>query len=375
MSGKKSWQVASVLNEVEKVYDSIVDEYKNEIEDNISFVNKMENKKNEIEEKIEKLNDISLKKELSNFDDYFNRANEIKDEMMAIFRAISENKQKTKILRKKIANSSHYMDKEYNEAQNIKMILNNSKNKLISLKNESLILRNKVLKINNVLKNINNLYEAKKKSLIDYLNKTKNRFEEKKYIKIEDYVENKDIKISGCEFVDNYKKSNYCNKIFESLKKAENLVRNDEFEKGEKLLNEINEMLNEIFTQADEIKENIYSSFNFTLKIRNLMRDEINFRRVRIELIDDNPINGFKLICENGDTLIFDEIKVENGDVKVELNHIEKVAGSCNIKWKEMKKILNENGIPLMDITKNGKSIFQNRVIEKVETKRRTHGK
>jgi len=87
-----------------------------------------------------------------------------------------------------------------------------------------------------------------------------------------------------------------------------------------------------------------------------------DFSEATIELINDNPLNGFKVYTRNGDIINFDEVKVDNGEVKINLDHIERAAGSCGIKWDSLKKIFNKEGIPITDVTKNGYSvIYKNR--------------
>jgi len=44
MSGRKSWEVASVLNEAEKVYDETVKEYSQEIHSNTDIVEQLKEK-------------------------------------------------------------------------------------------------------------------------------------------------------------------------------------------------------------------------------------------------------------------------------------------------------------------------------------------
>ena len=358
MSGRKSWEVASVLNEVEKVFDEIVNGYKSEIEQNLSVVDEIKAKSKGAKSKIDSLDDENLKKELSGFDSWFKISENIENEVEEIFESIKNSKAKAKALRKRIKNSSHYMDEEYAEAQGIKQTLNESKQRLSNLKNSSLKLKNSSKKLNNVLENINDLYSAKKSFLNELYESVKERFEKKEFVKLEDFVERNGVKVSRCDYFDHYKDEDVTSQVKERLDNAKNLLDSEKFKECENELRKIDERLNEIFLEADRLKENIESSFALTVKIRDLMSDEINFREVEVDLIDGNPANGFKLICKNGDTLIFDEIKVDDGEVKVELDHIEKVSGSCGVRWKEMKEVLNQNGIPLMDVTKDGRSIF-----------------
>ena len=361
MSGRKSWEVASVLNEVEKVYDEIVDSYKSEIDENLSIVDEIKSKSKEAKEKIDKIDDADLKKELSSFEEWFTSVDEIKQDVQGIFNSIANNKVRANSLREKIRNSSHYMDREYDEAQTIKREFNLSKEELLRLRNSSIELKHNAKKLEATLENIDDVYRAKRDFLNQLFNSINDRYLKNDFVKLEDSVEDRDIYINCCEYFDHYKNQNSNKEIKQALERAKELLDNEEFVKAEQELNTINSRLNQISAEAYKLKEDIESSYELADKIRNLMVDEIDFRKAVLELIDDNPANGFKLICKNGDTIIFDEIKVDDGEVKVELDHIEGVGGSCRVRWKDMKKVLNQNGIPLTDVKKDGKSVVYNK--------------
>lgn len=155
------------------------------------------------------------------------------------------------------------------------------------------------------------------------------------------------------------------------MTKAENALKKENFEKSNELVESANKFYEELSKETDSIREHIESSANIAFKIRKIMlSDEINFRKAHLELIDGNPINGFKLACQNGDTINFEEIKFdETGNLVINLDHIENTGGTCGVRWGKMQKVFNENGIPLTDVKKNGNSVIY-RDVRKKESKK-----
>ena len=360
MSGRKSWEVASVLGEVENVQKDIFNNYKLDIEDNLKAVDNVNQSVNstEIQNKIDSIDDKSIKNELQKFSEWFKRSKSIKNDVKSVFSKIEAKNLEAKKLRDNVIGKNHYMNNEYAQAESIKKSLNKQKKELIMLKDESLNLKNTTIKLTNFLKNIKDLYTAKKTFLQELLDNIQARFDKEEVVLIEDFVEDIDKKVTKCEYYDNYKKTSKTQEIKTILNSARTMLNEDDFISCENLLKNIDLSLNSIFQESDKIKEDINSSFALVLKVRDLMIDEINFREAEIDLIDGNPINGFMLTCKNGDTIIFDEIKVNDGKVTVELDHQERVNGSCGVRWNDMKDVLNKNGIPLLDVLKDGKSVI-----------------
>jgi hypothetical protein len=184
---------------------------------------------------------------------------------------------------------------------------------------------------------------------------------------LDDIVNGNDIKVSKLAYYDEYKKSGKLDEFKNILAEAESSLNKENFEKCNALVESANTLYEEISNETDTIREHIESSANIAFKIRKIMlSDEINFRKAHLELIDGNPINGFKLECQNGDTINFEEIKFnETGDLIINLDHIENTGGTCGVRWGKMQKVFNENGIPLTDVKKNGNSVIYRDVRKK----------
>jgi len=471
MSGKKSWEVANVLDQTEKIQKEIFNEYDKEIEKNTSKINlandKLDEQKDNVNKFILKGNiDKSLNDEFNQLKDKLNGVKdniesigevavfELERQQKRIKKRLKEENEKAEKIRDKIKNTAHYVTEEYNQAQKIKKNLNEIRKEYSELKNQSYNLINQLSKnITIIASKINELKEIqtqfedlKKKSTkikeirnkanllkeeiikefkniekekvvkferiqyetltseintflnsssenviknypiisgkittlkIDYSDKyndfiaqqnstqeffdnIKNRGLEVKMILLENIVEDIDEKITPFEYYDHYKNSNTFDSFKDMLEKANSMFKKENFEEAIKILEDTNKFYEDISNKADKIRENITSSAELSFKIRDIMlSDEVNFRYAHLDLIDGNPINGFKLACQNGDTINFEEIRFdEKGDLIINLDHIENSVGTCGIRWNDMKKVFNQHGIPLVDVKKNGHSVI-----------------
>lgn len=482
MSGRKSWEVASVLDQTEAVREEIFNLHNKNVNKYIesirNSINKIDIIKNEIivfelsgilKDEFRNTFDV-LDERLREIKSYFisiknfeSCINELRNEVNSIKKEINKLNEKSADIREKIRNVSHYVTKEYNEAIEVKNNFNKLKenfrkleskaneysrevsnvlitsqnkkeefeklkedfeklekeakrireirdkadelkkeisskfenidvnksikflkddfeklkeeiNNYLNLSDEEVVekyneISSKIVQFNTKLEEVYSEYRAKKKSLFKGIEDIRNRAEEKVYVFIEDWAEDIDEKRNKFEYYDKYTGENSFEKYQKMIKEANRLLKEDRFEELEELLKEINKFYETISNRADDLKEDIESSTHLALKIRDIMLDEVDFREAEVEIIDGNPINGFRIFCKNGDTIIFEKIKVESGEPIIKIDHIEKTPGTCGIRWKDMKQAFNDNGIPLVDITKNGISVIDGRTSIKVREK------
>ena len=377
MSGRKACEVASVLKEVEKSQEEIVKNYQSTINKNLEEIDEIKGEilNDEIESKIEVIKDEKLKDEFKNYAQFFKNSENIKTEFSKIIEERNKLLKRANEIREKIKNTSHYVTKEYNEAVEINKKINNQKNKLLKLKNQSENLKHQVFKLRSFIDNVDDIFNARKQFLEDLFTDIEKKLYNEDYILLEDIVNKKNNKVSKIEYYDNYNNKNNIATLRKNLDKVDKLIDNNKFEVAEKELNKLNNKINQISNEADKIKENIESSLLLSLKIRDIMLNKAGFSRANIDIINNNPVNGFKIYTKNGDTINFEEVKIEDGKPTIDLDHIEGKAGSCGIKWKDLQKIFREEGIPLTDVTKNGYSILYGGTKTKAngETKQKGH--
>ncbi len=186
-------------------------------------------------------------------------------------------------------------------------------------------------------------------------------------ILMEDMVNDIDKTVSKFEYHDNYKGTKTKNEFHKLRDEAVKLFDDEEFQKCNSLLEDAKLFYEKISNETDNMRENIEASANLAFKIREIMlSDKINFTKAHLEIIDDNPLNGFRLECQNGDTINFEEINFDSdGNVVIDLDHIENTGGTCGVRWGQMKQVFNDEGIPLADVKKDGNSVIYRDVSKK----------
>ena len=80
-----------------------------------------------------------------------------------------------------------------------------------------------------------------------------------------------------------------------------------------------------------------------------------------LQIINDNPNDGFKITCNIGDEIIdFRHVDIDkDGKIVVDIDHTEGKGSNCSGAWKDISKRLNEVGIPLTEVRMaNGASVL-----------------
>ena len=473
MSGKKSCEVASVLNQTENIQKEIFGSYEQNINKNIKSIDNMnsslkDNKKEIVDFELGDVRNIedelpsdidNIKKKLKSIKNDINKINtsdtsRLIKQLNNIKNSLNAENKKANSLREQIRRSSHYMDSEYAQAQQVKTNITKLKqefqqlkhsvnkekdnvnyltqqvkskiNDLNYIKEEKIKLNKQAKKIkdirdqadklkDDISKNIKNLDMQKIKKFVedDYVQLEKdllvfkslndkdtikqyakllssitklesdseelyNKWLAKKtyteelllstasdglkeeLVTIENLVNDVNIKISKLSYYDNYSQTKTKEEFESLLSQSKKLLDNEDFEKSNEIINQAKQLHKKISDKTDTLREHIEASANLSFKIRDIMlSDAINFRTAHLEIIDDNPMNGFRLECQNGDTINFEEIRFDDeGKLILNLDHIENTNGTCGIRWKSMQKVFNENGIPLTDVVKDGNSVI-----------------
>ena len=85
-----------------------------------------------------------------------------------------------------------------------------------------------------------------------------------------------------------------------------------------------------------------------------------------LEIINDNPHDGFKITCKVGDeTIDFEKVDIDDdGKVKIDVNHQEGRGGNCANSWKTIAARLQDIGIPVTDVKlAGGRSVLRPAVV------------
>jgi len=358
--------VTSEYNEAVKIRDKI-----NKLKDKFSELEKLS--KLELDKFTENLNKVSsIDKEirtiLNEVDRLEKKAKEIKEIRTKNKKMIEEIKKEFDRINISIADK--FLKNEFEILTNkVEEFLKKTRDRsFINIKNmeEFNELFNELVSFKNKLSSKYNEYLTQKKNLEDNLKSLK-ELNKKEYVLVEDFLSRKDRKVTKLNYYDHYNQTNYEKQFNEMLNEIKTLIDKDKFKEAKTKLKEVNDLYFTISKATDRLQESIETSLFLTIKIRDIMLDKIDFRKAKVEWVEDKDHKqGFKMICENGDTIIFEKIVVENGKPIIKIDHIEKTPGTCNIRWKDLRDVFANEGIPLIDVTKDGRSVIYGGAREKI---------
>lgn len=173
-------------------------------------------------------------------------------------------------------------------------------------------------------------------------------------------------KIKLFDYIEKYKSTDYKDKFLHDFNIAKNLMRDEKFVNAKKYYDKVLIVADEAKNFALNLQENMIKKMELAKAIENVMY-ELNYDTETV-VINDNPDDGFRVICKAGDEIIdFDNINFIDGKPVVDINHKESAIGDCHKSWSSIIIKMRENGIPMMDVTKNGESVVYNDRKQKVK--------
>jgi HAMP domain-containing protein len=237
---------------------------------------------------------------------------------------------------------------------------------------------NRMLQFRLQLENIYRRWLAEKRKAEGIVKNLRDRGLKPEVVPLEEKYSQQGQKISYLEYLDRYLQKGALSHFQRQLKEMEELLRQERFQEVESRGAQLEQWLEERREEGEKLRHRLESQAEMALQFRDLLLERGGFRVAHLEIKDGNPINGFTLLCTNGDQLQFDRIGIdENGQIQVELDHQVRGQTGCGVKWRELMKALQQAGIPVVDVTKDGVSVVgrpraQQR--ERTSKKRRERG-
>lgn len=165
-------------------------------------------------------------------------------------------------------------------------------------------------------------------------------------------------KIKLFEYIYRYKKTNHSGRYQSKMHEASKAMNEERFIDAKKSFKEASDIADEAWNYALNLQENMIKAMELAKAIQNVMYN-LNYD-IKTTIINDNPGDGFRIICTAGDEVIdFTHIDYDkDGKPVVTIDHKESSSGSCHKSWKAITAAMRQNGIPLADVTKDGKSVI-----------------
>ncbi len=156
-------------------------------------------------------------------------------------------------------------------------------------------------------------------------------------------------KISMFDYMKTYAGKDVASKYSQLRDKASNLIRQENFLDSMKVMQTAIEFVENVRKDALQLQESMLKKTELAGAIQDVMSD-LRYD-TDLEIINDNPNDGFKITCRAGDeTIDFTHIDIgDDGKVKIDIDHQEG-SGKCSDAWKDIARGLNEIGIPLSGV-------------------------
>lgn len=153
--------------------------------------------------------------------------------------------------------------------------------------------------------------------------------------------------------------------------KAAKLIAQEKFLESMVVMNSAIELGQAANQEALALQENMLKKLELAGAIQDVMED-LRYD-TSLQIMNDNPNDGFKITCSIGDeTIDFQRVDIDlEGKIVVDVDHTEGKGSNCSGAWNNISKRLNEVGIPLTEVRlANGNSVLHQQAINSSEGQR-----
>ena len=154
-------------------------------------------------------------------------------------------------------------------------------------------------------------------------------------------------KIALFEYIARYVETDYYNRFIKFIKNAEANMEQENYIEAYKQYEQANIIVNEAKNKALSLQETMFKNLDIAQKIDEAMYS-LGYD-VNTQIINDNPYDGFRILCSCGDEIIdFTRIAYdENGKPIVDIDHTESRTGTCGKSWESIVRTMREQGLPI----------------------------
>lgn len=180
------------------------------------------------------------------------------------------------------------------------------------------------------------------------------------YVDPMDYGRKKDAAkpIELFEYIAKYKETVYGDDYERLMDEAAEAMDAESFLKAQELYKKAYVVAQEARDCALDLQENMIKTAGFAFNIQNTMH-ELGYNVKTTMMTDGNPADGFRIVASAGGEKIDFEITYDkDGKPVMDIDHQEAIGGSCGKSWDAIVAKMRSNGLPVADITKNGKTVL-----------------
>lgn len=184
----------------------------------------------------------------------------------------------------------------------------------------------------------------------------------------DEYKDNESREFSLIEFLGEHCNGKFQQEIQSSLKEAQRLFQKENFDSANKCIADLTTLIDKAAAYAAQKHEQLMQTIDNALAIRKVML-ELNYDvRAKMKTDKNGVFNGYIITCTAGDEeIVLDNVNVgEDGKLKMDIDHKESTSGTCGHSWQTIRNAMMNEGVPIKDILKDGKSVIFNNPVKKI---------
>ena len=169
------------------------------------------------------------------------------------------------------------------------------------------------------------------------------------------------------EYLKTYGGQDFSAQFAKLRSEAQSLIRQENFTGSMPKIQAAIELAENARQEGLKLQESMLKKTELAGAIQNVMED-MRYD-VDLQIINDNPRDGFKITCRVGDEIIdFQRVDIDgDGKIVIDVDHREGKGGNCANSWKDISQRLNAEGIPVTDVrTARGSVLHHETAAEKV---------
>ena len=244
----------------------------------------------------------------------------------------------------------------FTEYENIKKEVENLSTQ--NIETNFLNMKSKIEKFIEELREIYNIYLFKKDRTETSFVELQEMMKNFTLNNIESYIKKKEDLMGLYDFAEKYKvegvsRENYQNNI----EKIKNLISKEDFDAAYILIEKSKEILDGEKEILNKEYERIITQAEYAQKIA-LAGKDLNYD-IKISPSEEGLQDGFNITLTMGDEIIEFEPRIAtDGTASLNIDHTESTSGSCGATMENVMKAMQNRGVVITDILKNGNSVI-----------------
>ncbi|GHV80754.1 hypothetical protein AGMMS49944_25450 [Spirochaetia bacterium] len=161
------------------------------------------------------------------------------------------------------------------------------------------------------------------------------------------------------KFLETYCDGKHVTELKSAVDSIAQLIKNEKFLDAIKKVDELNKLVDSARGCANESQERAVKNIFTVMSIQKAMK-KLHYDTETVK-IDGNVMNGYSIKCTaGGETIMWEKVFIDSdGKLHIPINHTEGPGGDCHASWPTIQEKMQEIGIFIEEVTKDGKSVLR----------------